>query len=159
MIAAYEGTVILVSHDRDFLDRTVTSVFHAEGEGKWVEYAGGYSDMKAQQKSGAAKSDKAEKAVGKADKATPSGDAPTLKSAQKLSYKHKFRLEKLPAEMEGLRVDIAAAEAVLADADLYAKDPERFDQAAKKLKRARTALAAAEDEWLELEILRETHST
>ena len=159
MIAAYEGTVILVSHDRDFLDRTVTSVFHAEGEGKWVEYAGGYSDMKAQQKSGAAKSDKAEKAVGKADKAMPSGDAPTLKSAQKLSYKHKFRLEKLPAEMEGLRVDIAAAEVVLADADLYAKDPEKFDQAAKKLKRARTALAAAEDEWLELEILRETHST
>ena len=50
MISAYDGTVILVSHDRDFLDRTVTAVFNAEGEGRWVEYAGGYSDMRAQQK-------------------------------------------------------------------------------------------------------------
>ena len=160
MIAAYEGTVILVSHDRDFLDRTVTSVFFAEGEGKWLEYAGGYSDMKAQQKAGAKPVEDDDKSQARADKAAgaPAGQSQSAKPAQKLSYKHKFRLEKLPAEMEALRADIAAAEAVLTDAELYAKNPEKFDKAAKKLEQARTALAAAEDEWLELEMLRESHA-
>lgn len=156
MIGAYEGTVILVSHDRDFLDRTVTSVFYGAGEGKWVEYAGGYSDMKAQQKAGAASHGKADKESAKAEKTASTGNSSAPKPAQKMSYKHKFRLENLPAEMEALRADIKAAEAILADAALYAKDPEKFDKAAQKLAEARTALAAAEDEWLELEMLRES---
>jgi ATP-binding cassette subfamily F protein uup len=158
MISAYEGTVILVSHDRDFLDRTVTSVFYGAGDGKWVEYAGGYSDMKAQQKAGAVPADKAGKDAVKADKDAARQPLQAAKPAQKMSYKDKFRLEKLPAEMEALRADIAAAEALLADADLYAKNPEKFDKAAQKLEHARDALAAAEDEWLELEMLRESHA-
>lgn len=163
MIAAYEGTVILVSHDRDFLDRTVSAVFNAEGAGIWVEYAGGYSDMKAQQKA-------ADKPAKEADKPLANGTAGAHgntgtasetppKAAQKMSYKHKFRLEKLPAEMDALRADIARAEAVLADATLYAKDPQGFDAAAHKLEAARAALAAAEEEWLELEMQRESLDT
>lgn len=163
MIAAYEGTVILVSHDRDFLDRTVSAVFNAEGAGIWVEYAGGYSDMKAQQKA-------ADKPAKEADKPLANGTAGAHgntgtasetppKAAQKMSYKHKFRLEKLPAEMDALRADIARAEAVLADATLYAKDPQGFDAAAHKLEAAQAALAAAEEEWLELEMQRESLDT
>ena len=163
MIAAYEGTVILVSHDRDFLDRTVSAVFNAEGAGIWVEYAGGYSDMNAQQKA-------ADKPAKEADKPLANGTAGAHgntgtasetppKAAQKMSYKHKFRLEKLPAEMDALRADIARAEAVLADATLYAKDPQGFDAAAHKLEAAQAALAAAEEEWLELEMQRESLDT
>lgn len=160
MIAGYEGTVILVSHDRDFLDRTVTAVFNAEGDGHWVEYAGGYSDMKAQQKAamrGAAEvSDKrSEKTAMAADKAARKPDAKSGVKPSKLSYKHSFRLQKLPNEMDALRAEIAAAEAVLADADLFAKDAETFNQTAQLLDRAKAELGAAEEEWLELELLRE----
>jgi ATP-binding cassette subfamily F protein uup len=154
MIAAYEGTVILVSHDRDFLDRTVTSVFHSEGEGQWLEYAGGYSDMKAQQK----KADKqavAPELNKSADKNIKADIKAETGARAKLSYKQKYRLEKLPEEMAQLETDIAKAEALLADADLFAKDPERFNALAQKLEAARTSLAACEEEWLVLEMERE----
>jgi ATP-binding cassette subfamily F protein uup len=155
MIAAYEGTVILVSHDRDFLDRTVTAVFHAEGDGQWIEYAGGYSDMKAQQKADAAKP--AEIAAG----GKPAVSAPkplkqkAMGGAAKLSYKHRYRLEKLPDEMTALEGDIARAEAALADAELFTKDPKKFETNAAIIETAKAALAAAEEEWLQLEMLRE----
>lgn len=158
MIAAYQGTVILVSHDRDFLDRTVTSVFHGTGDGKWVEYAGGYSDMKAQQKqaqknaTAAPQEPKPAQATAAADTGAPQAGG---KKTAKLSYKHKFRLEKLPAEIARLQNDIAAAESALADADLFAKDPDKFNALAAALKSAQNALAAAEEEWLDLELQRE----
>lgn len=158
MIAAYQGTVILVSHDRDFLDRTVTSVFHGAGDGKWVEYAGGYSDMKAQQKqaqknaTAAPQEPKPAQATAAADTGAPQAGG---KKTAKLSYKHKFRLEKLPAEIARLQNDIAAAESALADADLFAKDPDKFNALAAGLKSAQNALAAAEEEWLDLELQRE----
>jgi ATP-binding cassette subfamily F protein uup len=155
MIAAYEGTVILVSHDRDFLDRTVSAVFHTQGDGTWLEYAGGYSDMKAQQKMAA----KAMLAVADAPRNAleprePASHAPR-KAAVKMSYKDKFRLENLPAEMDALRGDIAKAEALLNDASLFTTHPEKFDATANKLHQAREALAAAEEEWLTLEMHRE----
>ena len=155
MIAAYEGTVILVSHDRDFLDRTVTAVFNAEGDGRWVEYAGGYSDMKAQQKI----SDWKIAATATAEKTATSPDkAPKEKAtaaSAKLSYKHRYRLEKLPDEMTALARDIERAETALADADLFTKDPQKFESNAAMLETAKAALAAAEEEWLQLEMLRE----
>jgi ATP-binding cassette subfamily F protein uup len=155
MISAYEGTVILVSHDRDFLDRTVTAVFHAEGDGQWIEYAGGYSDMKAQQKADAAKP--AEIAAG--GKPAVSEPKPlkqkAMGGAAKLSYKHRYRLEKLPDEMTALEGDIARAEATLADAELFTKDPKKFETNAAMMETAKAALAAAEEEWLQLEMLRE----
>ena len=155
MIAAYEGTVILVSHDRDFLDRTVTAVFNAEGEGRWVEYAGGYSDMKAQQKA----IDPTNAAAPVTDKKAAAADKHLKEKATtasvKLSYKHRYRLEKLPDEMTALADDIERAETTLADADLFTKDPQKFERNAAMLEIAKAALAAAEEEWLQLEMLRE----
>ena len=156
MIAAYEGTVILVSHDRDFLDRTVTAVFHAEGGGAWVEYAGGYSDMKSQQKAQAAKTDSAAADVQTHRAAQSAAAAPQAKkNSGKMSYKDKYRLEQLPDEMDALKQRIAQAEAQLADSGLFADDPERFQKLAAALAEAREKLATAEDEWLALELQRE----
>ena len=152
MIAAYEGTVILVSHDRDFLDRTVTAVFHGEGDGKWVEYAGGYSDMKRQQKADAAPVVQTDK---KTEKAAEAGHKPPKKAGRKMSYKDKFRLEHLPDEMEALKQRIARSEALLADSGLFTENPAKFEKAAATLERARRELAQAEDEWLALEMQRE----
>ena len=159
MIAAYDGTVILVSHDRDFLDRTVTAVFNAEGGGHWVEYAGGYSDMKAQQKALARPTTNDEKTGKKrdtqTDKNTDKQDANAAQKPAKLSYKHRYRLERLPQEMADLEAAIAKAEAVLADSALFAKDPQKFEASAAQLEAAKADLAKAEDEWLQLELLRE----
>ena len=154
MIAAYDGTVILVSHDRDFLDRTVTAVFNAEGVGQWVEYAGGYSDMKAQQKNPGALPAKADEK----QTASPSHAARPEKATatpRKLSYKHGYRLEKLPQEMADMEALIGALEAALAEDDLFARDPDKFKTDAARLETAKTELAALEEEWLHLEMLRE----
>jgi len=159
MIAAYDGTVILVSHDRDFLDRTVTAVFNAEGGGHWVEYAGGYSDMKAQQKALARPATNDEKTGKKrdtqTDKNTAKQDANAAQKPAKLSYKHRYRLERLPQEMADLEAAIAKAEAVLADSALFTKDPQKFEANAAQLEASKADLAEAEDECLQLELLRE----
>jgi ATP-binding cassette subfamily F protein uup len=163
MIASYEGTVLLVSHDRDFLDRTVTTVFHSDGDGVWMEYAGGYSDMKAQQKSqiesdkALAETRKIKSSSGSSKPAAgePQVAKPAAKKAGKMSYKHKFRLEKLPDEMSALTARIRDCERRLAAADFFATDPDGFNACAKQLEAARATLANAEEEWLELEVLRE----
>jgi ATP-binding cassette subfamily F protein uup len=154
MLAAYAGTVLLVSHDRDFLDRTVTSVLMAEGNGRWQDYAGGYSDMLAQRGAGV-------EPVGAsrpAPRSRPAGD-PAESSRQqvrpKLSFKDKHALDTLPDRMAALERDIAKLKAVLDDPDLYARDPARFTKATEMLANVETELAAAEEEWLRLELLRE----
>jgi ATP-binding cassette subfamily F protein uup len=153
IVADYSGTVIVVSHDRDFLDRTVTRTLAYEGQGKWQIYAGGYSDMVAQRGVGvqARKAEKAAKAKTKTNALTNQHKA----SATKLSYKHKFRLDSLPAEMEQIEGEIASYNKSLSDPELYAKDPELFNRTSKALVAAQTKLAACEEEWLELEMLRE----
>ncbi len=152
-IADYDGTVLIVSHDRDFLDKTVTSVIASEGEGRWIEYAGGYSDMVAQRGQGVT----AKSAV-RAD-AAPRAEAeparPARERARKLSFNEKRALETLPAEIERLQRAIAASESRLADPSLYARDPKAFDEAGSALAAARAALDEAETRWLELEMLRE----
>ena len=154
LLADYAGTVLLVSHDRDFLDRVVTSVIAWEGDGKWVEYAGGYSDMMAQRGG-----DLGRKPVPPASvRREKPAEAPKPKAAPiraKLSFKDKHALETLPARMADLEGEIAAHEAALADPDLFRKAPEKFDAAAKALEAAQTALADAEEQWLELEMKRE----
>ena len=154
IVADYAGTVILVSHDRDFLDRTVTRTLAYEGDGKWQIYAGGYSDLIAQRGSGVkarqdGKSDRA-----KANKTTKSDETQKPSSA-KLSYKHKFRLEKLPEEMAAIEVEIETLNTAMADPELYTKDPDRFQETSDSLVAAQNKLAALEDEWLELEMMRE----
>ena len=149
LLADYPGTVLLVSHDRDFLDRVVTSVLASEGDGRWIEYAGGYSDMLAQ---------RGEPAAEPADKPAPKKPpaAPRERAArQRLSYKQKHALETLPGRIEALQADIARLQAKLAEPDLYAKDPDAFSQSASALQAAEAELAAAEEEWLSLELLRE----
>ncbi|HEX4299000.1 MAG TPA: ATP-binding cassette domain-containing protein [Devosia sp.] len=153
MLGDYPGTVIVVSHDRDFLDRVATSIVVAEGEGRWTEYAGGYSDMVAQRGYGVTKPEAPRAARGGRSQPMPAIAASAGKA--KLSFKHKHALETLPAEIARLAAEIARLNARLADAGLYARDPRAFADATAKLTAAETARSAAEDQWLELEALRE----
>ncbi|MEP4052576.1 MAG: ATP-binding cassette domain-containing protein [Litorimonas sp.] len=154
IVADYSGTVIVVSHDRDFLDRTVTRTLAYEGDGKWQIYAGGYSDMVDQRGVGV-QSRKAEKAA-KAKSKTNTNTAPGKSGSNKLSYKHKFRLESLPKEIEKIEAEIETLNTALSDPDLYAKDPDLFNAKSNALVDAQVKLAACEDEWLELEVMRES---
>ena len=150
LLSDYAGTVILVSHDRDFLDRVCTSVIHSEGDGRWIEYAGGYSDMLAQ-RGGVVKAEM-EKVKAAAAAASPKASSG---GAKKMSFKDKHALETLPGEMEKLAADIARLRRILDDPELYVRDRARFDKATEMLARTETALVMAEERWLELEMLRE----
>ena len=152
MIADYPGTVILISHDRDFLDRIVTSIVMAEGDGRFVEYAGGYTDMVAQRGEGISA-----KPAAKAERTKVPQNGPTAAAAPKrrLTFKDQHALKDLPIQMARLEREIAALQAELADESLYARDPDRFAQAASELAKRRADLTAAEDRWLEIEALRE----
>ncbi len=156
MLAAYPGTLIVISHDRDFLDRVATSVLMSEGDGRWIEYAGGYSDMIAQRGKGVearASATPLREAKEKAPKEKFSGEKATPKA--KLSFKEQHALATLPAKMEELRAKRAKLQALLDDADLYARDPAKFAKASEGFAAVETELAKAEDEWLALEIKRE----
>jgi len=159
IVAGFSGTVILVSHDRDFLDRTVTSTIAPvnpdEPDGRWIEYAGGYSDMMAQRKGAAEEKRKAEKQ--EKTKAAPSASASQdpSKAKGKLSFKQKFALENLPKEMEKAQGEIAKREQRMADPELFTKDPAAFNTLAQEMSKLRDRLEAMEEEWLELEMLRE----
>jgi ATP-binding cassette subfamily F protein uup len=150
-LADYQGTLLLVSHDRDFIDRVASSVLMSEGNGKWLEYAGGYSDMLAQRGAGVEP-----RKVAPAEKPKAAAEPPAMvRVARKLSFKEKHALDTLPARMDQLHRDIAAQEKTLADPGLFSRDAPRFNDAARKLEAARTELSAAEEQWLELELLRE----
>ncbi|TPI62854.1 ABC-F family ATP-binding cassette domain-containing protein [Mesorhizobium sp. B3-1-7] len=155
LVAGFAGTVILVSHDRDFLDRTVTSVIAPDGNGRWIEYAGGYSDMLAQ-RGGSKLEDRkarskaeASEAGSKAEQAAPKGPA------KKLSFKQKFALDSLPKKIEAVTASISRLENNIADPSFYERDPASFQKTIAALDKERTTLAALEEEWLELEMLRE----
>lgn len=158
MLDDYPGTVLLVSHDRDFLDRVVTSVVAFEGSGRWVEYAGGYSDMIAQRR-GAAKSAAAPATKSRNQKrGAPPASAPAPSSAgqkRKMSFKDKHAHETLPARIDALEAEAARLHKELADPALYARDPMAFAKAAEALETNNANLAAAEDQWLNLELLKE----
>ncbi|MGF1641223.1 MAG: ABC-F family ATP-binding cassette domain-containing protein [Rhodospirillales bacterium] len=153
MLADYPGTVLLVSHDRDFLDRVVTSVIAAEGGGRWIEYAGGYSDMLAQRRAGPAAKAPPRTPRPKAERRT--GEPPAAAAGRKLSFKEQHAHRTLPAKIAALEAEIARLQAVLADPGLYARDPAAFAAAASTLDAAAAELAAAEDAWLVLELRRE----
>ena len=141
MLADYNGTVLLVSHDRDFLDRVVTSTLASEGGGRWTEYAGGYTDMLAQ---------RGPTLVQAAATARATVARPSLRPA-KMSFKDKLALDALPAQIAALEASIAAFGAELADQDLFRRNPARYADATAGLRRAEAELQAAEDRWLELE--------
>lgn len=154
-IANYVGTVILITHDRDFLDRVVRRTIAPEGDGKWQIYAGGYSDMLAQRGEDLA----ARKAV-KASSAQKSGTTAHEKTVRrKMANKDKYALEKLPAEIDALMAQIGKLETELAEPDLFTKNPDRFHAASKQLSDAQSELDDKETRWLELEALREDIDT
>ncbi|CAH2598627.1 ATP-binding protein Uup [Rhodovastum atsumiense] len=152
LLADYPGTVLLVSHDRDFLDRVATSVINAEGDGRWVDYAGGFSDMLAQ---GGRIGGAAAAPVAAAKPRPRSSAEPVVATSRKLSFKDKHALATLPARMEALQADIARHQAALADPDLYRRDAAGFARLSDALAKATADLSAAEERWLELEMLRE----
>lgn len=154
MLGSYAGTVVLISHDRDFLDRVVSSVIVPEGDGRWTEYAGGYTDMLAQRKSD----------LGGARSATVREPAREKFAAQvaqpkaakrKLSFHEKHALDTLPREIARLQASVRGLQARLGDPDLYTKDRDAFTRATDALAETQAQLSAAEERWLELEILRE----
>ena len=153
MLASYPGTVLLVSHDRDFLDRTVTSVVAFEGDGKWIEYAGGYSDMVAQRGHGAGAVRSEQKARPKTQRlAAPFSEPPPRK---RLSPTEQHVLKTSPARIAALHDDVCRLEERLADPDLYARDRAAFEKTGAALADAQKTLAALEEEWLRLELKRE----
>jgi ABC transport system ATP-binding/permease protein len=154
MLADYPGTLIVVSHDRDFLDRVATSVLISEGEGRWLEYAGGYSDMIAQRGRGVdARAAAAPAPRAEAKEKAPPRAKPAAKA--KLSFKEQHALTTLPAKMDEIRGKIDKLRVILADAELYARDPAKFAKASGLLAENEAELAKAEEDWLELEIKRE----
>ncbi|MBC9209612.1 ATP-binding cassette domain-containing protein [Roseomonas aerophila] len=155
-IAEYSGTVIVVSHDRDFLDRVSTNVIAWEGEGRWQDYPGGYSDMVSQRGHGVqAREDQARKAGAVAAKPVEAAAPAAAAAKKKLSFKDQHELENLPAKMRKLEAEAAKLKEILADPGLYTRDKARFDKAMELLSRAEAGLAEAEERWLELEMLRE----
>jgi ATP-binding cassette subfamily F protein uup len=156
MVSDYAGTVIVVSHDRDFLDRVATSIIMAEGEGRWTEYAGGYSDMVAQRGAGVSARPAAKTEAKSAKNANTTSIPPQANAAKrKLSFKEKHALESLPKEIDRLEGEIKALTAALTDPNLYSRDPNGFASKSKALTEAEAKRSAAEEQWLELEMLRE----
>ncbi len=156
MLGDYAGTLLLVSHDRDFLDRVVTSViaFEETPQGsRWVEYAGGYSDMAAQRGNRDTEEDQTPKSKQKALKKSAGNGSASVR--RKLSFKDKHALETLPNTIAGIEADIGRHQETLADPGLFARDPDAFQATAKALESAQLALAEAEHRWLELELLKQ----
>ncbi|WP_019221125.1 ABC-F family ATP-binding cassette domain-containing protein [Bartonella senegalensis] len=168
-IADFAGTVLLVSHDRDFLDRTVTHMLAPKGDGHWVLYAGGYSDMIAQnkhaallgRKEGAVSQRKAPSNPQTRENANPLSSANRgfveweKTKIRKLSYKQAYALEKLPEQIAILQDEIKKIEQELSDPALYCKDKQRFECLSKELEEKQKLRAQKEEQWLELELLRE----
>ncbi len=148
LLANYSGTVLLVSHDRDFLDRVVTSVIASQGDGNWVEYAGGYSDMISQGGTFIGTSG-AEKRFRKRQK-----DVQKKEIKAKLSYNEIYDLEQLPKKIAALELDLKKYNEELACPNFYLTDPKAFNKVADKLNFIKEELTAAEEEWLRLEILK-----
>ena len=152
MIADYPGTVLLVSHDRDFLDRTVTSIVMAEGDGRFSEYAGGYSDMVAQRGGGVARK---ARITDPGPRDTRQAPAPSAAPARRrMTFKDKHALDELPRRIAETEREIAALEHKLHDPGLYGRDPATFATLSAKLAEAQKTLGAFEDRWIELEMLR-----
>tara|TARA_R110001583_G_scaffold17679_2_gene71314 strand:+ start:100220 stop:102055 length:1836 start_codon:yes stop_codon:yes gene_type:complete len=159
MLSEYEGTLILVSHDRDFLDRVVTSSIVMEGNGVATEYPGGYSDYvhlralsaKVETDTGPSNTKPIKRGGSKGGNAAPAKP----KSKAKLSYKDQRDYDTLPATIEKLEAEITQIEAELADGTLFATNPDAFQKKLGRMEAVRAEAAKAEERWLELEMMRD----
>jgi ATP-binding cassette subfamily F protein uup len=156
VIADYEGTVLIVSHDRDFLDRTVTITLGLDGSGRVDVIAGGYEDWVRKRYEAHRSPAKAQagRSAGASKQAPPPGPRPS--PGNKLSYKDQRDYDRLPQEIERLEGEIAKEEARLHDADLYVRDPQLFAELTERIARNRTEIEAAELRWLEVAELAES---
>ena len=150
LLGEYGGTMLVVSHDRDFLDRIVTSTIAFERDGTVREYAGGYRDYLLQRRE-----PKVQKPPRPTPGARPERSEKRREPPSRLTYKDKLALERLPEQIAGCEAEIVALEEKLADAGLYARDAKAFEAAAARLDAVRDELRRAEEAWLELEIRRE----
>ena len=145
----YDGTVLLVSHDRDFLDRVATTTIAMEGNGQATVYAGGWSDYQAQRAEAAPADEETKPKAKPAQAAEPKPEKPQ-KSKPKLSFTEKHRLEELPGLIERLEGEIAKLEQLLSDPELFTREPEKFRKATDALSKRQATLSEAEEEWLVL---------
>ena len=155
MLAEYPGTVLLISHDRDFLDRVVNGVIAPEGNGRWIEYAGGYSDMLAQRGADLTRENPRQPERQKAIKETASMGAVSQPMKRRWLFKDKHALETLPKTVGKLKAEIDHLQSKLSDPTFYARDRAAFEKITATLGELQQKLTAAEEQWLELEILRE----
>ena len=152
VVGDYDGTVLIVSHDRDFLDRTVTSTLAFEEEGKIISHAGGYSDYLSRRiKSEARQNAKAKKKV--------APEKPRANRSARLSYNDTYQLEALPKEIAALEIFIAEGELKLSDMSYFSKDPDGYQKLADKVSAAQSDKAVKEEQWLEIELKREALET
>jgi ATP-binding cassette subfamily F protein uup len=151
MIGEYSGTVLLISHDRDFLDRLVGSTIAPDGSGRWIEYAGGYTDMLAQRGEDLRRD--APKTAAKPKEAKAA--APAVEKKRKLSFNEKHALETLPKTIADLEAEGRKLQGKLDDPNFFTRDRAGFEKTTAALGAVQTKLAQAEERWLELEILRE----
>ncbi|MDE0589729.1 ATP-binding cassette domain-containing protein [Halocynthiibacter sp. C4] len=152
LLGEYDGTVLLVSHDRDFLDRVAQTTIAMEGDGNATAYAGGWSDYRAQRAEAvdAAKPNGA-KPKAKSMKADTESEKTETPKQTGLSFTEQHRLEALPDEMARLEAEIAKLEAFLSDPEMFTKEPVKFQKGTDALVERQEALAKAEEEWLMLE--------
>jgi ATP-binding cassette subfamily F protein uup len=146
LLGQYDGTVILVSHDRDFLDRVAATTIAMEGDGRATIYAGGWTDYLSQRGQ-----DDFAQSVTETKKAAVAKAEPKKADKKGLSFTEKHRLEALPAEIARLEAEIGKLEGLLADAELFTREPVKFKKATQALVERQDKLAAAEEEWLLLE--------
>jgi ATP-binding cassette subfamily F protein uup len=152
-VGDYPGTVLAVSHDRDFLDRIATVIVMAQGDGRFLAYAGGYSDMVAQRGEGVSKKQPDAKAAG--ERKDSSRVRPAREGGAKLSFSDQHALKTLPDRIETKNREIAALQAELSEPTLYARDPGKFTRLSQRLAKAQGARDADEELWLALEMKRE----
>jgi ATP-binding cassette subfamily F protein uup len=152
VLSDYQGTLLLVSHDRDFLDRLVTSTIVMEGNADVREYPGGYSDYVRQRKN---RIDGPKSNTGNKGKSVSSPPKIKKSKGKKLSFKDQYALDNLPKEMDILSKKIETLQAKLAQGDFYSKDLDGFNATNKDLETKVKKLAKKEERWLDLEMLKD----
>jgi ATP-binding cassette subfamily F protein uup len=155
VLGEYRGTILLISHDRDFLDRLVNGVVVPEGNGRWVDYAGGYSDMLAQRGEDLIREQDRRAPQMAATDPTPAAPPTPEPAKRRMTFKDKHALDTLPQTIAALQLEAGALQARLSDPGLYARDRAAFETVSHELAEVQRKIAAAEEKWLELEILRE----
>jgi ATP-binding cassette subfamily F protein uup len=154
MLGEYPGTVLLISHDRDFLDRLVSGVVVPEGNGRWIEYAGGYSNM-LEQRGADLTRERRNVEPQKAARAPASAVVELQSAKRRMSFKDKHALETLPKTIAALQAEVNTLQAKLDDSQFYVRDRAAFERVTTAIGKLQQEIAAAEEQWLELETERE----